>query len=814
MIEIILLLNGKSIIVDDSLSVELNSNLFSDELITANFTLPFEVPATAENLAALNFPFSLEATARKEALDATLSIAGAVNWKGKLKALEASKTSIKCTFQLASSALADKLKENINAVNGIAINYDFGLRSSTWYYAVPPINIPPFTFIPVIESGGLYGFELYYGVGESSSNRYYLTVKQEWSDKGYRMFADLCRRINNKTAIEYVENPTTFAHEIGRFYKTYEAPGDTNYFWYKALVGGAITISNTSQALFLGFDEEEVSISAFETAMDGSHYYLDPSLIPVCDLVAIPFFKNGVAQIILFELDTNGRKVNIPDSFNTFIEGAGTTYNGAALILSAEDSVVGGGGLDAEYRTTAGATSYFEASNDRLIDVLPVGLIPELDNPDLAYFPVYNPIGIDNDNFPDLTFPSYRNYVNYNGIQDLVYTSGFPRVINLLKKQFDFFGIDLKANVFNIDNLEGTIYTDLAKVVLYNPVLDEMPLAQNNTGTYRESVALALASKLPNVSVEDFLNAARKFFFLYVDFHPTLTSAKIWPLKELFTADAKAQALDWNKKVMRVVKVQQPTQEGFNVAFAFDDSDELTSEFVPNIDKEFLLAPVAEVADLDAAARIGSFALVTTLNRFYTHALLDDNTVQWIAGPFNFMPIEIDEAKNEYSLGASSTFVYDGIDTVYSADFPSAPADKTWRVPFVKQPLYSEFFNQKNDFAIRFLFKGGQVEDSLGAEYTLGSPDGIQPDGESSTAFKMDYDTDNGIVEFLGKEYLNLLDKGKIVTCEALLNIGDLTLIKMDRLITFENRYFLIRKFQLDLPIRDVAKVELFMLPL
>ena len=289
---------------------------------------------------------------------------------------------------------------------------------------------------------------------------------------------------------------------------------------------------------------------------------------------------------------------------------------------------------------------------------MPVGLIPQLDNPDLYYFPVYNPIGIDNENFPDFFFEPYRGYVNYNGILDTVYTSGFLRLINLLNKQFEYLGIDLSKNVFNLQDALSSGFSELSKVVLYNPVLDEMPLAQNNSNTYRSSVSIALASKLPNITVEEFLNAIRKFFFLYVDFHPTLTSAKIWPLKTLFTDEAKAQAWDWNGKIMRIVNVKQPSQEGFKVAFAFDDSDELTSEFVPNNDKEFLLDPVAEVVDLDTEARIGSYALVTSLNRFYTHALMEDNTVQWIAGPLNFLPIEIDEAKNEYSLGASSTFMY------------------------------------------------------------------------------------------------------------------------------------------------------------
>jgi hypothetical protein len=814
MIEIILLANSKTIIVDDSLSVELNSNLFTDELITANFTLPFEVPATAENLAALNFPFMLDATARKEALDATLLIAGALSWKGKLKVLEASRTSIKCTFQLAASALADKLQEKINVVNGVRIDYDFGLRSSMWKYIVPnPMPPNPFTE-PIINFGDRFGFELFYGVGESSSNAYYLTVKQEWDDQGYKMFADLCRRINNKVDIPYVENPLEYEHEAGKFYKTYEVPGDTNFYWYKAQINGPITIGSFVQDLFLGFSPADVSAAAFETAMDGSQYYLDPTLVPVCDLVAIPFFKNGVAWIILFELEINSRKVNIPDSFNRLIDPNSGASNNAFLVNHDDDSIIGGGGENFAYRLSAGAQSYFEASNDRLIDVLPTGLIPQLDNPDLAYFPVYNPAGIDNESFADLDFPAYRGYVNYNGIQDLVYTSGFPRIPNLLKKQFEYLGIELTQNAFDLAFV-GTIgyVGDLAKVVLYNPVLDEMPLSQNNSGFYREAVSLALSSKLPNVSVEEFLNAIRKLFFLYVDFHPTLTSAKIWPLKTLFSDSAKANAWDWNGKITRIVNVKLPTLEGFKVSFAFDYSDELTREFVPNIDKEFLLDPVQDVADLDPEARIGSFALVLSLNRFYNQALLEDNTVQWIAGPLNYKPIEIDQAKNDYSLGASSTFVYDGIDTVFTADFPSAPTAKTWRVPFVKQPLYSEFFNQKNDFAVRFLFKGGAVDDNLGNEYILGSPDGITPESELTTDFQMNYDPEKGIVKQLGTEYLNLLDKGKIVTVEALLSIGDLTLVKMDRLITYENRYFLIRKFNIELPIRDVAKLELFMLP-
>lgn len=813
MIEIILPTN-KVIEVTDNLAFEFNSNLFSDELITANFSLPFEIPSTPDNLAALNHPFNIHAIPNVQNIDSIIRIAQVIEWKGILKVIEASRFSIKCTFQIAASAIADKLKQKLNSVNGVQINYDFGLRSSMWRYINPtPDGANPFT-IPIIYNNDRFGFELKYGVGESSSNTYYLTIKQTYGDAGYKMFADLCRRINYKVDIPFLEDPTTYNHQNGKFYKTYEVAGDTNYFWYKATVNGPINLSGSGYT-FLGYSETDVSNSAFKTVMDGSQYYLDPSLVPVCDLVAIPFFQNGVVWIIFFERPINGRKINIAGSFNNYTGSSPVHDNNSGLILFEEDSVVGGGLPNPLYRRDAGSKAYFEAANDKLVQILPQGLIPELDNPDLAYFPVYNPAGINPENFTDLDFPAYRGYVNYNGTQEIVYSSGFPRVLNLLKKQFEVFGIQLIKNIFNPDDLDDTtiFYSDFSKLVVYNPVLDEMPLAENNFGSYQASRSLALTSKLPDVTVEDFLNVLRKFYFLYVDFDTSLRTAKIWPLRSLFTRDAKDSAWNWDDKVTRIINIKQPLNQGFKISFAFDDSDELTKELIPEIPQEFLLNPVEAVINLAPEARVGSYCLVTSLNRFYVQSVLEDNTVQWVAGPLNLKPIEIDDAKDEYSLLASSTFMYQGIDAVYSADFPSAPTPKTWRVPYVKQPLYSDFFKQKTDFKLRFLFKGGSVEDNLGQEYIFGSSDGLQPDNTASTNFKMDY-SQSGIVNLLGKDFLKLLDKGKIVTVEALFLIGDLTQIKMDRLITFHGRYFLIRKFQLQLPIKSAATVELMMLPL
>lgn len=311
-----------------------------------------------------------------------------------------------------------------------------------------------------------------------------------------------------------------------------------------------------------------------------------------------------------------------------------------------------------------------------------------------------------------------------------------------------------------------------------------------------------LQDYLPPVKLGDFLNAFRQFLFLGFVFDQTTKSFKVVRLKDVLSA---AYAKDWTAKAVPEYRMEKEDLGGFTLSYTHDGNDEVAKVELQDVSKYTINPEVADIASLPTdISEIGKLRLVTDKQAYYLASWSTAYTVIWTFYSRYLVPYVIGEGKTARKPAISLVLDEQVADAVAASEFTG----RSWRLLSVGQKLAIPDLNIESAYSLRLFFNWGLQPDSEGQDYPFGSSQNKNYPGTELGSLSLRYDTDSGIVNRLGKEWLQFLANTKKVYRSVRLNSADILSLAQDDTIRVDRVDYLWKQCKITFPIRKPAEFE------
>jgi hypothetical protein len=290
--------------------------------------------------------------------------------------------------------------------------------------------------------------------------------------------------------------------------------------------------------------------------------------------------------------------------------------------------------------------------------------------------------------------------------------------------------------------------------------------------------------------------------------------------------------VDWTSKAMgQMEKVIDNTNRGFKLSHEFDTSDSTMSEIqLPKgiIENAIIDSEVLTPADLPIYSNMGIHAgeirPVTCEDMYYIIVDIepDPNTnsnYQWTRLSWNFFGrICGDGATEKKSNLTTLGMHWHSIKRLGGNSWMTPHSDQV----LLRKPLSGTMAllkpgNQNyglveplaDEFEPRVLFFRNMQPDITDTLYPLGTSGIHNAKGEIIGTQTLNWDGPNGLYEKIWKEWLTFIDTS--ITYKESFNLDLLDIINMDitKQIRVENNYYIIKKIEIDLPIKKAASVTM-----
>jgi hypothetical protein len=369
-----------------------------------------------------------------------------------------------------------------------------------------------------------------------------------------------------------------------------------------------------------------------------------------------------------------------------------------------------------------------------------------------------------------------------------------------------------------------------------------------NSGGWKEADLganiLNLSQYLPPITLGDFLNGFRNYFFLGIFFDFFSTKVKYRKLADVLSDFANA--IDLTAEVGPFQEIVYENPKGFFLQYSHDPGDDLIGKFTNDIyNNEFtLLTPVANFASLPASPDENDLCLVINEDQYYLAVQINDGTIEWQYFSKNLYGLKLPDNDGNsvtiYQPKASTTLMYNGHDWLegprYFPAFFIQNAEITYRVgdfvldengdyyeclvehnnqplssalywalrnfDFVKMPMSSisrnsKTFKEKTKCTLRFLYYAGMVQPLAGNE--------IQPHAtnDAGTLGTLKWEGNYGLYNLWGKEWIEFVNKRKRTTVQLPMNETLLQELRPDRLIKIHNQFYLYSEIKASFPMEN-----------
>lgn len=316
---------------------------------------------------------------------------------------------------------------------------------------------------------------------------------------------------------------------------------------------------------------------------------------------------------------------------------------------------------------------------------------------------------------------------------------------------------------------------------------------------------IKLSDHLPPVLTGEFINALRQFLFLGFVFNASTKTFKAVRLKDVVMA---AASKDWTSKADPDYNLAREDPKGFTLSYSHDQGDEMVKSQLPDISTKIRNADVPDFASLPSGLEeIGCIRLVLDEEIFYLAQWSVANVLTWIFFSKYLVSMKI---------GAGQTTRKPAISTLLDERLPDDVAlpefsiDRSWQVPSVGQALAIPDLEISSPYSLRIFFNWGLQEDSDGELYPLGSGTNKTYDDSVLGPLSLRYDSDAGIYEQLGKEWLRFLQDTKKVTRDIRMTSLDIARLSQDDTIRVDRIDYLWKSFKATLPLKKPAEFELW----
>jgi len=378
-----------------------------------------------------------------------------------------------------------------------------------------------------------------------------------------------------------------------------------------------------------------------------------------------------------------------------------------------------------------------------------------------------------------------------------------------------------------------------------------------NSGGWKESDlganVLNVSQYLPQISIGDFINGFRNYFFLGVFFDFFSTKVKYRKLADVLTDFANAYDITDSAGQFQEIVYENP--KGFFLNYTNDPGDELIQKFTNDIyNNEFtLLTPVGDYASLPGSPGENDLCLVIDEDQYYLATRINDATIEWKYFSKNLYGLEIPDDDNNtltiYQPKASTLLMYNGPDWMegpkYFPAFFIQSTEITYRVgdyiidengdyyeclvehsnqpltnatywaartfEFVKYPMTSitrnsKTFKEKTKCTLRFIYYAGMI-----GNIEVGSEEYPFATNDASTSGSLKWEGDYGLYQMWGKEWIEFCQKRKRTSIQIPMNESLLQELRPDRLIKIHNQYYLYSEMKTSFPMENgMAQLTLY----
>jgi len=366
---------------------------------------------------------------------------------------------------------------------------------------------------------------------------------------------------------------------------------------------------------------------------------------------------------------------------------------------------------------------------------------------------------------------------------------------------------------------------------------------------------LNVSQYLPPITLGDFINGFRNYFFLGVFFDFFTNKVRYRKLTDIL-ADFE-NAIDLTSSAGQFQEIVYENPKGFYLDYTHDPADELISKFTNDIyNNEFNLVPaVADFASLPASPDENDLCLVIDEDQYYLATRIFDGTIEWQYFSKNLYGLEIPDGDGNtltlYQPKASTTLMYTGHDWLdgpkYFPPFFIQSPEITYRVgdfvldengnyfeclvenenialsnetywaertfQFIKFPMSSisrnsKTFKEKTKCTLRFLYYAGMTQNPEGG-------DEIYPfaTNDAGAAGSLKWEGDYGLYNLWGKEWIEFVQKRKRTVIQMPMNETLLQELRPDRLIKIQNQYYLYSEMKTSFPMENgLATLTLYSL--
>lgn len=322
-------------------------------------------------------------------------------------------------------------------------------------------------------------------------------------------------------------------------------------------------------------------------------------------------------------------------------------------------------------------------------------------------------------------------------------------------------------------------------------------------GYFSFPFVIRLQDHLPSVSLGEFLNAVRQFLFLGFAFDWTTRKFRVVRLKDVLAAPA---AVDWTSKVDPDHRLERENPNGFTLAYSHDGGDDVVKKEQPDISRYTINPAVPDLSSLPTdLEEIGKLRLVENQDAYYLATWSDANTVTWTRFCRYMVPFKIGEGKTNRKPAIAPILDTREEDLIA---LNLASVNRNWQLISTRQKLAIPELAIDSAFSLRIFFNWGMQPDSSGQEYPYGSSQNRNYYGDSLGSVSLRYDGPDGLVEELGKEWLNFLSGGKRVTRQIRITPLDLLQLKQQDKIRVDRVDYLWKTVKVGFPILKPCEVE------
>lgn len=363
-------------------------------------------------------------------------------------------------------------------------------------------------------------------------------------------------------------------------------------------------------------------------------------------------------------------------------------------------------------------------------------------------------------------------------------------VKEVFSKIFSFLGLRYNSEFFDDPS-------HAAKLLYSTLILSQVSVLYTPSDGYRYFDSFRnkwnIGEAMPDAFLNEFLNAARTFFYWGIFFDFRTNSIELKTLDDVLSDTP----VDWSYEIPGVQGIDFPTSNGYLITYRDSARDEYRNSLIVSDllfpDKFTILQSVPTTQELPInEAVFGSVRYVSSEDKYYAFAQADDGSVGWVLKSHNSVGFRQGEGDIRVEVNADSPLMFRGL----------KKSGVNWEIPKVKEEAYSKYNLGSQRTSLRFMNYLGMQEDSTSALYPMASSGVKNYAGEpTSVETSARFENEDGLCKTVGKKWIDFITTTQNVDVPVYLDEVALAKIDFSKPVRVRNTVYLIRKVNLAMPL-------------